>query len=53
MEKFYEAQRLRFASSELEAGKVTGKPKDATPEQAAWVVTVRALMNLDEAVTKG
>jgi hypothetical protein len=50
--KFYETQRVRFAAGELDAAKMLGDPKDATPEKAAWTTLVRALFNLDETVTK-
>ncbi len=47
--KFYEAQRTRFASGELDAAKFGAK----TPEAAAWTALVRSVFNLDEALTKG
>ncbi len=47
--KFYDAQRARFASGELDAAKFGAK----TPEAAAWTALVRSMFNLDEALTKG
>jgi hypothetical protein len=51
--QFFEAQKARFTNGELDSAKTTGAKKRGTPEQAAWTVVVRALLNLDEAVTKG
>ncbi len=48
---FYEAQRARLESKELNAVELTGS-KDGTLEQAAWTIVARALLNLDEMVTK-
>ncbi|MBI1247004.1 DUF1553 domain-containing protein [bacterium] len=45
------AQLARLNSGELDAAKITGN-KNSTAESAAWVMAARALMNLDEAVTK-
>jgi hypothetical protein len=51
--QFFEVQKARFTNGELDSAKTTGARKPGTPEQAAWTVVVRALLNLDEAVTKG
>jgi hypothetical protein len=51
--QFFEAQKTRFTNGELDSAKTMGAKKPGTPEQAAWTVVVRALLNLDEAVTKG
>ncbi len=48
---FYEAQRARLESKELNAAELSGS-KDGTLEQAAWTIVARALLNLDEMVTK-
>jgi hypothetical protein len=49
LEKFYNAQKQRFASKELDAKKFGVD----SPEAAAWTTLVRSLFNLDEALTKG
>lgn len=49
---FVTAQRARFASKELDAAKVAGEGEGNPVERATWTVVARALMNLDEAVTK-
>jgi hypothetical protein len=51
--RFFEQQKTRFANGELDPAKMTGTKKPGTAEQAAWTVVVRALLNLDEVVTKG
>ena len=48
---FQNQQFTRLQSGELDA-KVIGSEKSSSPEQAAWVMVARSLMNLDEAVTK-
>ena len=50
---YFESQRQRFAAGELNAASVTGAKGNSSPEQAAWILVARALMNLDEAITKG
>lgn len=47
---FFASQMARFQSGELDAGKVGGDGADAA--RAAWTLTVRALLNTDEFVTK-
>ncbi len=50
---FYEKQRRRFAADELDSEKLLGhSPSQHGAEQAAWTTVARALLNLDEAVTK-
>ncbi|MCB1090954.1 MAG: DUF1553 domain-containing protein, partial [Verrucomicrobiae bacterium] len=49
---FHEAQRQRFVSGELNPSKI-GAKNGTTPETAAWIMVARAVLNLDEAVTKG
>jgi hypothetical protein len=49
MQKFFESQRERFASGQLDAKKFNAK----SPEAAAWTTLVRSIFNLDEALTKG
>ena len=56
---FLEAQRRRLAAGELDAAKLAGDSAAASAgsgadavELAAWMLTARAVMNLDEAVVK-
>ncbi|MBX6311400.1 MAG: DUF1553 domain-containing protein, partial [Isosphaeraceae bacterium] len=55
---FYEAQSARFRTGELDAAKVIGiDPKALTKnvdssELASWTAVARALLNLDETITK-
>ena len=49
---YFESQRQRFEKGELSATEWLGKD-DASPELAAWALVARALMNLDETITKG
>jgi len=52
---FYDRQRVRFRAGELDAAKVTGatpKGGEDLSDLAAWTAVARALMNLDETVTK-
>ncbi len=51
--KFFEAQKARFAGGEIQPAKMMKEEKGATAEQAAWSAVVRAILNLDENVTKG
>ncbi len=47
---FYEAQLTRLKAGELDAEKISGK--ESSPELAAWTLVARAVLNLDEAVSK-
>ncbi len=47
LSRFLKAQRERLAAKELDAAKLGG-----SLEEAAWSLVARALLNLDEAVTK-
>jgi hypothetical protein len=49
--KFYEAQKARFERDPARAAKVAGVG-DNVVERAAWTATARAILNLDEFVTK-
>ncbi|MEZ6068159.1 MAG: DUF1553 domain-containing protein [Planctomycetaceae bacterium] len=49
--EFRAAQLSRLEAGELNSGLVCGQAS-ATPEQAAWTLTARALMNLEEAITR-
>jgi hypothetical protein len=50
--KFYRAQKARFERKELDAAKVAGPGEGDANERAAWTATARAVLNLDEFVTK-
>jgi hypothetical protein len=50
--QFYQAQKQRFAGKELDAGAVAGPGGGDVIERAAWTVVARALLNLDETITK-
>jgi hypothetical protein len=49
--QYFQTQRKRLAAGELDAAKIAGE-KNASAETAAWVMTARAIVNLDEAITK-
>ena len=51
--KFLAAQRARFVTGELKAADFAGKGDGDVNERAAWTALARALLNLDELVTKG
>ena len=48
---FRRRQLARLEAGELRANEICGG-KEASAEQAAWTLVARALMNLDEAITK-
>jgi Protein of unknown function (DUF1553)/Protein of unknown function (DUF1549)/Planctomycete cytochrome C len=50
---FFENQRERLERKELDAGKIAGSGGPGAIERAAWTLLARAILNLDEAVTKG
>jgi len=50
--KFYETQRARFAAGELKAADFAGKGDGDANERAAWTALARALLNLDEMISK-
>ena len=50
---FFENQRGRFERKELDAAKIAGNGEAGVIERAAWTLLARAILNLDEAVTKG
>jgi hypothetical protein len=50
---FYHAQRGRFVQKELVAGTIAGPGEGDAVERAVWTVVARAVLNLDETVTKG
>jgi hypothetical protein len=50
---YYEAQRARLASGELQAATLLTDKTNPTPEIAAWKMVARVLLNLNEAITRG
>jgi hypothetical protein len=50
--EFAAKQRERFAKKELDPAKVAGGKEGDVIERATWTTAARAVMNLDEAVTK-
>jgi uncharacterized protein DUF1553 len=51
--KFFEAQKQRFASHDLDAKLIAGEGSGDEAERAAWTAVARAILNLDETITKG
>ena len=49
---FYEVQKQRLAARELDAEKIAGPGEGDAIDRAAWTLTARAILNLDEAITK-
>jgi hypothetical protein len=50
--KFYKTQQARFATDTKRAEAVAGTGKGEVAERAAWTATARAILNLDEFITK-
>jgi hypothetical protein len=50
--KFFENQKHRFTNHELDAAAIAGPGTGDLSERAAWTVVARALLNLDETITK-
>jgi Protein of unknown function (DUF1553)/Protein of unknown function (DUF1549)/Planctomycete cytochrome C len=50
--KFYQNQSARLAKKELNAAAIAGPGEGNVNERAAWTTTARALLNLDETITK-
>ncbi|MBL9122584.1 MAG: PSD1 domain-containing protein [Planctomycetaceae bacterium] len=54
--EFFNVQLARLAAGELDARAITGRTdaelNDALRAQAAWTLTARAVLNLDEVITK-
>jgi hypothetical protein len=50
--EFFLTQKARLASGDLNPSAILGAGEDATLERAAWTLVARALLNLDEAITK-
>jgi hypothetical protein len=55
MRRFYDEQRARFERGELDAGQVAGEGGGGgdSAARAAWTAVARAVLNLDEMITKG
>ncbi len=51
--QFFKKQHVRLEHNELDAAKIAGPGPDDARERAAWTIVARAILNLDEAVTKG
>jgi hypothetical protein len=49
---FYADQNKRLMAKELDAVKIAGAGDGDVTERAAWTLVARALLNLDEAITK-
>ena len=49
---FYDAQKQRFVRKELDAATMAGAGEGDIYERAAWTAVARALLNLDEMITK-
>ncbi|HEV3025805.1 MAG TPA: DUF1553 domain-containing protein, partial [Pirellulales bacterium] len=56
LSEFYATQRQRFATSELDAkavaGEGEGEGEGDVVDRAAWTIVSRAVLNLDETITK-
>jgi hypothetical protein len=50
--KFHDAQRERITAGQLDAEKLAGPGAGDAAERAAWTLTARAILNLDEMITK-
>ncbi len=53
LERFYQAQRDRLVRKEIDAAAIAGPGPGDAVERAAWTILARAILNLDEMVTKG
>lgn len=51
--KFLDAQQQRIASGELDAKQIAGEGEGDVAQRAAWTTLARAILNLDEMITKG
>ena len=50
--KFYQNQSARLAKKELNAAAIAGPGEGNVNERAAWTTVTRALLNLDETISK-
>ncbi|MFO0897281.1 MAG: PSD1 and planctomycete cytochrome C domain-containing protein [Pirellulales bacterium] len=49
---YHDAQAKRLAAGELQADTIAGPGEGAAAERAAWTLVARAILNLDEMITK-
>ena len=49
--EYLHAQQKRLEDGDLDGAELTGED-DATPDLAAWSMVARAMINLDETITK-
>ena len=52
LRQFLETQRRRLAAKEIDAGQIAGEGDGDAVERAAWTLVARAILNLDEVITK-
>ena len=52
LQTFLAGQRKRLEAKEIDAAAIAGAGDDPVTERAAWVLVARAVMNVDEAVSK-
>ncbi len=50
--RFFEVQKQRFMNKELDAKAIAGEGSGDVMERAAWTALARAILNLDEMITK-
>jgi hypothetical protein len=50
--QYHETQKQRLIAKELDAEKIAGPGEGDPIDRAAWTLTARAILNLDEAITK-
>ena len=50
--QFYRTQKERFEKKELDAAAIAGPGEDDINDRAAWTTVARAILNLDETITK-
>ena len=51
--QFLAEQRRRLQAKELDAATIAGEGDGEPMDRALWTTVARALLNLDEAITKG
>ena len=52
LSRYYHAQLDRLKNKELDASKIAGPGEGDANDRAAWTLTARAILNLDETITK-